>query len=74
MGRPSSWTFWLACAFTLGLALLGFWLTVRGLNLNDIYRGSFLLLMAALMGLALAYSALRSLRQLPPPNDRPTEE
>jgi hypothetical protein len=74
MGRPSSWTFWLACAFTLGLALLGFWLTIRGPDLNDLFRGTCLLLLASLTALTLAYYALRSLRQIPPAQVPDTEQ
>jgi len=71
MGRPSSWIFWVACAYTLAMAVLGFWITMRGSATNDLFWGVCLLLLAALMGLVLAYYALRSLRQLPPPPDNP---
>ena len=65
MGRPSSWVFWLAGAYVLAAALLGFWVTMSASDTNGIFWGACLLLSAALMGLGLAYYALRSLRQPP---------
>ena len=64
LGQPSSWIFWLAGAYTLATALLGFWVTMRASDTNGVFWGDCLLLLAALMGLALAYYALRSLRRL----------
>jgi hypothetical protein len=39
MGRPSSWIFWLAGATTLAMALLGFWVTMRASDTNDVFWG-----------------------------------
>jgi drug/metabolite transporter (DMT)-like permease len=74
MGRPSGWVFWLACAFTLATALVGFGFAMRGPDTGWLLRGIGLLFIAALMGLALAYYALRSLRQLPPSEGEPNTE
>jgi hypothetical protein len=71
MGRPSPWIFWVAGAYTLAMALLGFGITMFTSDTNNLFWGTCLLLLAGLMGLALAYYALRSLRQLPPPPKQP---
>jgi hypothetical protein len=74
MGRPSSWVFWLACAYVLAAALLGFWVAMSSADTGGLLWGVGLLMFVALMGLVLAFYALRSLhslRQPPPPGEGP---
>jgi hypothetical protein len=75
MGRPRSWVFWVAGAYALAMALVGFGVTMRASDTNGVFWGACLLLFAAVMGLGLAFYALRSLPSLrQPPGPGPDAE
>ena len=65
-GRSRSWGFRLAGAYGLAAALVGFRVTMSASDVNGVFWGACLLLFAALLGLGLAFYALRSLCRLPP--------